>query len=1574
MPNSYFYKSNTLARKVLKILSRILVVLLLLLVTVWFLVQLTPVQNWLSRKAANWLAHELKTEVTVQHVEFSLFNKVLLEGVLVKDRNKDTLAYIGRGGANISDWFFLRDKIELSYISLEQTKFYLHRSDSVWNYQFLIDYFSAPASTKDTTKQQTDLKLANIELKQISLIQKDEWLGQTVQGSLHYLKLDFKTFDLRKKIIDVADVDITSPYFSISNYTGKKVKIAPKSDSAYHADEMVAAIKQSGWKINANIINLKDAEFRSDSFTERAPFTYFDGAHVHFKNITGTFTNLAYIGDTLTARIQLKAQERSGFEIKELKSDFTFHANAMEFSDLIVRTNKSVLKNYFAFRFEQFGHDMGQFITHVQMDGRLNDSELHSDDIAFFAPAVKDWNDRMSVNGKIRGSVDHLKGTDIVIKTLRQTVFDGDFTIDGLPDINSTFLDLKANRFQSSYADAVAIYPALRKVTMPAVSQISYFRFTGSFTGFFKDFVTYGTIETNLGTVVTDINLKLPEGSAPIYSGKIKTNGFALGTFLRDPLLGTIVMDGTLKGRGFNPKTLYAEVDGNISAIYLNGYTYRNITAKGIYEKRKFDGSFVANDSNLIVNLTGLLNLNSDTPVYKLSGDIHKINFKELGLLTKNISLKTFVVLDFKGKTIDDFLGTANLQNAVLTKDGDTLSFDYLTLSSAYAEGKKLLTASSNEIEATLRGDFNILDLPTTTLSFLHNYFPSYIQKPSKIVKNQNFTFDVVTRNIAEFIDVFELPVKGFDNSTISGGINTNESSFNLKTTVPFFQYNKIGFNDATIIASGDYNKLNVDGTMLEVKLNDSISLPQTTFKVIAANDTGSVSIRTRATQTLKDANLNARISTKREGIGIVFQPSTIVINEKVWNIEDKSDLFFGKKMIHSEGFKLNSGNESIVAYTKLSEVGNNEDFVVELTNVQMGDIIPYFLKDPRLEGQVTGTVDIINPFGKMQVDADLKAERFRFNNDSIGLVSIKGNYSTETGNINTEIISDNPSYEFSSKGTITLKDSSKPVINQMVDAKYLKLSILQQYLSIIMTDMKGEASGLIQITGDASQPDLIGNVKLSNTSFVLDYTKCRYAMNEGTEIAFKKGEIDFGQIILTDTAKRTATFSGKLYHQFFKEMRFNMEFRANNAARGFQVLNTTKKDNDLFYGNVVADASGSIRGDATDMVLKLRAEPTDSSHIYLPTSDTRVTGTADFIVFRKYGKEMKVESNIKATSHMLVDLDVIANPLAKIDLILDEVTNDVIQGQGSGNLNIIVNTRTGTSMGGRFNITKGLYTFNWEKLIKKRFIINSGYVEWNGDPYDARINIDARYEVDNIALPEDLARGCTNNTRSTITVVSNLSGSLSSPVISFRFELPPGHPCLNNPITVNGFQRMYANPNELNNQVFSLLFFDQFLSGGSNSSSAAANIGSSVITSAAGTISEFIAQQVTAGLGVALRNIPGINKLNLDPYVTFTPGTISGAQAQAQGFQGIGSVGITRRMLNGRLLLKAGGSVLVNTGQNTALQNNNQLTPDFTLEWLITPDGKLRLIGFYRSVYDVQWRSGNRAGISFSYVKDFER
>ena len=54
----------------------------------------------------------------------------------------------GQVRVNITDWFFFKDKIELKYIGLTDTYVHLRRSDSVWNYQFLSDYFGAGPSSE----------------------------------------------------------------------------------------------------------------------------------------------------------------------------------------------------------------------------------------------------------------------------------------------------------------------------------------------------------------------------------------------------------------------------------------------------------------------------------------------------------------------------------------------------------------------------------------------------------------------------------------------------------------------------------------------------------------------------------------------------------------------------------------------------------------------------------------------------------------------------------------------------------------------------------------------------------------------------------------------------------------------------------------------------------------------------------------------------------------------------------------------------------------------------------------------------------------------------------------------------------------------------------------------------------------------------------------------------------------------------------------------------------------------------------------------------------------------------------
>jgi len=117
--------------------------------SIWFTLHFPAVQTWLVNKVTNKLSKELHTKIAIKHIDFHFFDKLDLRGLYVEDLQKDTLLYAGSATIKVTDWFFLKDKVTLHYVALENAQVNMNRSpDQTWNYQFLIDYFSSPKKEK----------------------------------------------------------------------------------------------------------------------------------------------------------------------------------------------------------------------------------------------------------------------------------------------------------------------------------------------------------------------------------------------------------------------------------------------------------------------------------------------------------------------------------------------------------------------------------------------------------------------------------------------------------------------------------------------------------------------------------------------------------------------------------------------------------------------------------------------------------------------------------------------------------------------------------------------------------------------------------------------------------------------------------------------------------------------------------------------------------------------------------------------------------------------------------------------------------------------------------------------------------------------------------------------------------------------------------------------------------------------------------------------------------------------------------------------------------------------------------
>jgi hypothetical protein len=55
--------------------------------------------------------------------------------------------------------------------------------------------------------------------------------------------------------------------------------------------------------------------------------SYFDGAHLDFRNITGSIKNFSFLQDTLRAGVDLTTTERSGLTAEKLQANLKFSSS-----------------------------------------------------------------------------------------------------------------------------------------------------------------------------------------------------------------------------------------------------------------------------------------------------------------------------------------------------------------------------------------------------------------------------------------------------------------------------------------------------------------------------------------------------------------------------------------------------------------------------------------------------------------------------------------------------------------------------------------------------------------------------------------------------------------------------------------------------------------------------------------------------------------------------------------------------------------------------------------------------------------------------------------------------------------------------------------------------------------------------------------------------------------------------------------------------------------------------------------------------------------------------------------------
>ncbi|MCB0757100.1 MAG: translocation/assembly module TamB, partial [Flavobacteriales bacterium] len=472
------------------------------------------------------------------------------------------------------------------------------------------------------------------------------------------------------------------------------------------------------------------------------------------------------------------------------------------------------------------------------------------------------------------------------------------------------------------------------------------------------------------------------------------------------------------------------------------------------------------------------------------------------------------------------------------------------------------------------------------------------------------------------------------------------------------------------------------------------------------------------------------------------------------------------------------------------------------------------------------------------------------------------------------------------------------------------------------------------------------GYAELENAGLRIDYLNTFYSFTHRVNIRPDMFAVD--QVQLFDDEGHYGIANGTIIHHGLKDWNFDVSMEMTNL----KVLDTDARNNELYYGRAYATGALGISGFAENLDINVDAATGEGTDIHFPLGASQEVGGIPFVRFTgsegTEGQEQQVD-----LSGIRLDMKVAVTPVARFELIFDPTVGDIMRGRGNGNIAMSVTPSGDFSMKGDVELVDGDYLFTLRNLVNKRFGVEpGGRITWFGDPFDAIINVDAvyrlrasLYDVMPPALRTELYKK-----RFPVEVLMHLSQNLMNPDIAFDVKLP----------TVDEGVRTQVNSalattDDMNKQVFALIVLNRFLPSDATAS-ASDNSGLGGATAATGT--ELLSNQLSNWLSSFSSNI--------DLGVNWRTGDVI-SQDEVE-------LAVSTAIFNDRLLLNTNLGLAYGAGGTQ--QGANSVIGDFSLEYSLTQDGKLRFKAFSQS-NDRNLNQVDQAqttqGVGLAYREEFD-
>ena len=1379
------------------------------------------------------------------------------------------------------------------------------------------------------------------------------------------IKIKVGKINFKRRFLGIYDITLDNAEVNLIKYKSDGLmNYNFITDYFTFSDTLQIKKPSNPWKIGFSGVKLINTSFTYCNQLEDTIEKGVDYNHLALKNIELDVRKFKIEGDSITGTIKhLSFNERSGFILNRLTTEVKIKSDSIVARNLLIETPDSHVALNLKFSHKNYGA-YSNFIDSVKMDGRFDQSSLMLSDIGYFAPALLPLREIFKIDGQVKGTVSSLKAQNLRFALGKSTYFEGNVSMDGLPDIDETFIHLNIKDLRTNFTDISNFKSNGKKlIEVPeVVKNLGNIRVKGFFTGFFYDFVSAATFTTSTGTLKTDISLKTDAKNTINFQGHVNLLNWDLGKTLdASEYLGKIDLSTEAMGKYRKDSGVEAVLKGTVGKLDLMGNEFNDIKLDGKFEDRTFNGSLVLRDELIDLDFQGLVDFSEEVPVFNFTSTVQNAYLNRLNLWERDSTsrLSTYMDLNFSGSDIDNLRGSLQFTNTLYSELGNDYPAKNIALYSRLtADNNKELSLESDFADINFTGKFEFNDFYASLINIINAYLPSFRPLPAKELEvKQEHVFDYAIRikDANAITELFLPALKINATADFFGSYNSASKTILLNGHADQFEVAGITINDWFIRGQNMGNSLQViTGSsainFTEAPHEDALALGLENFSFEAQMHGDSITYlvnwHDEATGKRNYGNLAGYFSfNEKPYIRLMLQKADFAINDTTFTVVQEGDFIIDSTSVTINKLNIIGINQGLIIDGKISEDPNDILYLnFKDLNVSNADLL---LAQDGLDfdGILNGNISVNDLYKERKIQADVSIDDFAFNKEKLGDFVILTKWDNQKSglDINADIIYQGnvgTHKPISVKGYIYPDSKAKNNFDLDVSLSNFTLATLNPFLKGFASGLKGYTSGQLRLEGPFNKPAFTGSLQLLRTQFKVDYLNVIYSLADKAEIT--PGLISAKSILVYDSLGNTGLCDFTLTHDYFRNMRMNLSVQADNLSG----LHTRLRHNNLFYGDAVATGNINIYGPFDDLKMDINVRTNKGTSMYIPINLDVEAKENNYIRFVSATDSLKENQlYVPETSGINLDMQIDVTKDASIQIFLpDDIGN--IKATGNGKVRMGIDTRGDVTAFGNYYIDEGTFLFTFENIINRLFSIERGStISFNGSVYDADLDVSAVYKLraSVSGIPELAANQEYAGRNVPVECIVYLKNNLYNPDIAFSIRIPDTEDRLKQLI----FSVIdTTNDAVMTQQMVSLLLLKSFSFTGN--SGLAGSVGSSTV--------EMLTSQFSNMLSQLSKDV--------DIGLNYRTGDALSSEAL--------EVALSTHLFEDRVTIE-GNFGLINTGTT---QDATNLVGDVVVDVKITRDGRFRVKAynksnnpFERTSYNADYKQG--VGIYYRYEFD---